>query len=246
MSKKGKADAEVAKFFSRKMTWLSEMCRDPFVTDGQFRVAYSLVVTWLHNESDWCKPTDEKLGNSCGKSGRTIRRLTAELQDAGHIDKQKQLGPSQYVFTGLTDGENISTPANLGQCSVSRDISTPANLGIKTGRVGYEDRPPVGRTEPSNLPSDLPTDYLVSFKKEKEAFRKEEVAAGSENQNLLSERSARQRVARYISAEPLVRDYPPSPQAFEDAVKAELLEVGAGREIVRKAANDTWKAKRSA
>src|SRR6476661_5999263 len=124
MGKRGKD--EIKEFFSRKMTWLSKLCRDPFITDAQFRVLYSLIVNWLHNESDWCKPTDEKLGESCAKSERTIQRISAELKREGHIDKQKRLGPSEYIFIGLTDDENETTPANLGGCQNVPDKSTHA------------------------------------------------------------------------------------------------------------------------
>jgi hypothetical protein len=61
-----------------------------------------------------------------------------------------------------------------------------------------------------------------------------------------SDSAARQRVKGYIKSDPFVKTYPPSLEAIEAAVTAEILEVGSGRTIIQTAANDTWRAKRSA
>jgi hypothetical protein len=58
--------------------------------------------------------------------------------------------------------------------------------------------------------------------------------------------AARQRVESYITSDPFVKTYPPSMEAFEAAVTAEIQEVGSGRKIIQSAANDTWRAKRPA
>jgi hypothetical protein len=233
----GKSKAEITAFFSRKMAWLSKRCRDPFITDAQYRVLSSLIHDWLHNESDWCKPTDKKLGESCAKSDRTIRRLTHQLEKEGHIDKQKLLGPSQYVFVGLTD-ENEATPANLGQCECHGDKTTPANLGIKTGQVGYEDRPPVGRTEPSNLPSNLPTDIYSFALKNKEGIQGES-SLPPEGPSSLTE------AAEKLRRDPFIRDHCPA-DSLMVAAAAEVVEAGSGAAMARAAANENWKSKRSA
>ena len=175
-------DNRVREFFSRKMAWLTQRCRDPFVLDSHFRVLFALVIEWLDNESNWCKPTDEKLGESCAKSERTVQRITAELKREEHIEKRKRLGPSEYVFIGLTDAENELTPANLDGCERPTDKSRPAILGIKTRHIGYEDPPPVGRTKPSDLPSDLPTDsdgFAAVSENKKEAISGEQVGKSS-------------------------------------------------------------------
>ena len=90
--------SEVKEFHSRKMTWLSD--RLGKVRDDEFAVLYALVVIFLSNGSDWCNPKDKTLGEACGKSERTIQRITAGLKAAGQIGKQKQLGASHYSFTG--------------------------------------------------------------------------------------------------------------------------------------------------
>lgn len=133
---------EIREFNSLKMTWLTERCGK--VGDDQFCVLYTLIVKFLSNGSDWCNPKDKTLGEACGKSERTIRRITSELKAAGHIDKKKQLGASHYTFIGLTEDR----PHMAGL-----DETRPATGGTKTGKIWPEDRPPVGRTEPSLEPS---------------------------------------------------------------------------------------------
>jgi hypothetical protein len=78
--------------------------------------------------------------------------------------------------------------------------------------------------------------------KEKEATRGEP-RSDSQRPQPATERAAIQRVDGYIAAEPFVSANPPSPDAYSEAVKAELREVGAA--IVSKAANETWKKRRS-
>jgi hypothetical protein len=85
------------------------------------------------------------------------------------------------------------------------------------------------------------TDALLK-EKGKEAFREE---GGSDSQPNQPRTEAAKRVERYISAEPFVLANPPSPDACSEAIKAELREVGSGLAVVRKAANDTWKRRRS-
>ena len=50
----------------------------------------------------------------------------------------------------------------------------------------------------------------------------------------------------HINADPFVSANPPSPEAIEEAVAAERREAGSGRPIIQTAANQTWKARRSA
>ena len=52
----------VKEFFSMKMAWLSSLCRDPFVTDRQFRVAYSLIVNFPATNCFGAAPLDKVLG----------------------------------------------------------------------------------------------------------------------------------------------------------------------------------------
>jgi hypothetical protein len=52
-------------------------------------------------------------------------------------------------------------------------------------------------------------------------------------------------VKKYLR-DPFVTANLPSLEAIETAVAAELVEAGSGRKIIQSAANDTWKAKRTA
>jgi hypothetical protein len=204
IAKPKRGGKEITAFFSRKMAWLSRLCRDPFITDAQFRVLYALVIEWLHNESDWCKPTDAKLGESCAKAERTIQRITAELKGE-YIDKQKRLGASQYGFIGL---ENEATPANLGGTGNSAENPTPANLGSETRQVGHQDPPPVGGTKPSDLPSDLPSDsaYCVVEGKKEEASKEEDVE-GKRDYPPASPGCPLEEVAEQLRRDPFIRDF---------------------------------------
>jgi hypothetical protein len=58
--------------------------------------------------------------------------------------------------------------------------------------------------------------------------------------------SAAKRVRLFISSDVFFAANPPSPEAVEAAVLAEMREEGSGRAIISRAANDTWKARRSA
>ena len=136
----------VKEFFSMKMAWLSSLCHDPFVTDRQFRVVYSLIVNFLGNESLWCCPSDKVLGESVAKSERTVGEITRELQKDGHLVKHRRRGSSQYEFPDLA--------VNFGtRCSeVERDATvTSADSRTDFGRVTSELRNPVCRTEPPYL-----------------------------------------------------------------------------------------------
>lgn len=68
----------------------------------------------------------------------------------------------------------------------------------------------------------------------------------SEKGRPYSESAARQRVDRHIAGDQFVRENPPSPAVYAEAVAAERREDGSGRAILSRAANDTWKARRSA
>ena len=70
-SGKCKRPDEIKEYFSRKMTWLTEKLGK--VSDDEFAVLYALVVKYLSNGSEWCRPTDKTLGEACGKSERSIR-----------------------------------------------------------------------------------------------------------------------------------------------------------------------------
>jgi hypothetical protein len=137
---------EIREFCSRKMSWLTEKLGE--VGDDEFAVLYALIMNYLSNGSDWCNPTDKMLGQACGKSERTIRRITAGLKAKGHIDKKKRLGASQYTFIGLN--EDRSHMAGLNE-------TRPATYDRKTCHAWPEERPPVGRTEPSLEPSIKPS-----------------------------------------------------------------------------------------
>ena len=112
-----------ANFFSMKMSWLSKLCRDPFVTDRQFRVAYSLIVNFLSNESFWCCPSDRVLGDSVAKSERTTGEITRQLEGELHLIKNRRRGSSLYEFSGLTF--NFGTPPSEVACDGTINFGTP-------------------------------------------------------------------------------------------------------------------------
>jgi hypothetical protein len=136
MSNSKRNKDQVKEFFSQKMAWLDEKCRDPLITDAQFRLLYPLVAQYLANDNYQCNPKDETLGRSCAKSVSTVRRLTKELKDTEQITKKKQLGASRYGFHGLT--EDLSRLGGL----------RPLTCEQKTSQLRTEDLSPVGRTEP--------------------------------------------------------------------------------------------------
>ena len=59
------------------------------------------------------------------------------------------------------------------------------------------------------------------------------------------ETAARRRVDGHIAANTFVINNPPSAEAYDEAVAAEMREVGSGSAILSRAANDTWRARRS-
>jgi hypothetical protein len=152
--------SRVKEFFSMKMTWLYSLCRDPSVTDRQFRVAYSLIVNFLGNESLWCCPSDKVLGESVAKSTRTVGEITRELAGDGHLIKHRRRGSSRYEFPGLA--VNFGTRG----AEVNRDATvTSADSRADFGRFMSELRNPVCRTEPTYLePTDLESSYCSEEK----------------------------------------------------------------------------------
>jgi hypothetical protein len=117
----------VKEFFSMKMTWLSSLCRDPFATDRQFRVVYSLIVNFLGNESLWCCPSDQVLGESVAKSERTIGEITRELERDGHLIKHRRRGSSQYEFPNL--GVNFGTSPSEVKRDATVTLADSRNFG---------------------------------------------------------------------------------------------------------------------
>src|SRR5262245_45044226 len=124
------------------MAWLSSCCRDALIPDEWFRVLYAAVVDHMSNDDDRCSPKDETLGRACAKSGRTIRRITAKMKAAALLKKHKKLGASHYEFP-FQDRPPVAAV----------NETRPATGDRKTGHVWPQDRPPVGRTEPSIEPS---------------------------------------------------------------------------------------------
>jgi hypothetical protein len=138
--------SSVKEFFSMKMAWLSQLCRDPFVTDRQFRVAYSLAVNFLGNESLWCCPSDKVLGESVAKSTRTVGEITRELERDGYLIKHRRRGSSQYEFPDLAVNFGTS-PSEVGRDATVTLADSRADFGGSTSEL----RNPVCRTEPSYL-----------------------------------------------------------------------------------------------
>jgi hypothetical protein len=123
MGKRRNAE-ERKQFHTLKMTWVSELCADPFLTDQEFRTMYGLLVVHYGDETDWCGPKDDTLARTCAKSGRTIRRITSALKNR-YLNKGKRLGASRYSFPLLQDR---STLTGLNE-------TRPANFCTKTGHL---------------------------------------------------------------------------------------------------------------
>ena len=87
-----------------------------------------------------------------------------------------------------------------------------------------------------------PPSAADTSQKRKEGFQKEVINLPAN----LSEAAARDRVRRHINSDPFVKANLPSTEAIEEAVTAERQEVGSGRQIIQAAANQAWKARRSA
>jgi hypothetical protein len=237
------------------MALLSRYCGSHEISDQEFRVLFALLIEFLDNRSDWCRPCDAKLGAACAKSERTVRRITAKLKHAGHIEKRKRLGASQYSFTALAE----------------RKQDRPTLAG-NTCQLWSHVRPTDGRTEPSYHPSDekpsdrdgsaaspSPPDEALAASHNVGANQQTHECVESpkghserdwgeaSNQNslpaeLLTESAAKRAVDGYIAADQFARKFPPSQRFYVEAVQAELRERGSGRAVILRGANENWKA----
>lgn len=241
--------------FKEKMALLSRLCSSGDITDQEFRVMFSLIIDFLDNRSDWCRPSDETLGNACAKATRTIGRITKSLKDKGYIEKHRNCGAAQYQFPGLNEARSATSCNKIGQ---TRQV----------------DRPPVGRTEPPDYPSDYkpsdngPTALPLPRMGEASAAVPFPLSSISEfvetpegpsegawgNASIenscpsepLTESAAKRVVEMYVAEDPFLRSNVPAQRFFIEAAQAEIEEPGSGRGIIRKGANEMWKQKRRA
>jgi hypothetical protein len=135
---------EIKEFFSQKMNMLSKACASPEVTAQEFRVFYALTIGHLSNETDWCQPKDETLGQSCATCTRSVGTHTRSLVAKGWITKKQTLHASKYEFLGITSCRQL--PADMPQFM----SATPSV------HVSNSERPcrhTACRTEPSLEPS---------------------------------------------------------------------------------------------
>jgi hypothetical protein len=199
---------------------------------------------YLGNESRWCKPSDGVLGKSVVKSDRTARRITVERN--GILIKHKRLGTSQYEFPELED-KTGHLLAELDAAARER----PDSFDTKIGQFQTQDRPPVGRTEPSYLePSyceppyyTAPSKdgaYLVDIKRVEEALQ----ATPLQPQHYL-EGPTLNEAAKQLRRDLFIQEHCPVDKLMA-AAAAEVEAPGTGAAMARAAASENWKAKRSA
>ena len=241
--------------FREKMAFLSRLCASHEVTDQEFRVMYALLIDFLDNRSDWCRPNDETLGNACAKGTRTIGRVTRSLKEKGYIEKHRTCGAARYQFPDLNKVRSATS------CN-------------KIGQPWQVDRPPVGRTEPSYYPSDKepsdrgatalplprmgeasaasprvtqpPSESVESPEGFSEGVRGKASDQNSPSAEPLTENAAKAVVDGYVSEVPFFRMNRPAQRFYVEAVQAEMREPGSGRSIISKGANETWKENRRA
>jgi hypothetical protein len=137
------------------MNWLAEKRSDPTIEDDQYRVLEGLICEFLSNENDWCELTDAALAKACGKGVSTIRRITKELKQAGHLHKRKQLLASRYSFPGLTEdlphmrGQNEIRPLT---CEQKTSDMRAEDLSLRGSTITFF-KPSLGSASPSPLDS---------------------------------------------------------------------------------------------
>ena len=100
----------------------------------------------------------------------------------------------------------------------------------------------VDATPISHLYENQSSPTSPTVESQKKGFQEEKITSFSANQTI-AERSARARVESYLGQ---FESRHLSPEAFGEAVAAELEAEGSGRAVVTKAANEAWRQKRSA
>jgi hypothetical protein len=95
------------------MKMLSEACASTDVTPQEFRVLFALTIEHLSNQTDWCQPTDQTLGQSCTTCTRSVGTHTRSLVAKGWITKKQTLHASKYEFPRITSCRQL--PADMPQ-----------------------------------------------------------------------------------------------------------------------------------
>jgi hypothetical protein len=138
----------VKEFFSLKMAMLSRACASREITAEEFRVLFALTIGHLSNETDWCQPKDETLGQSCATCTRSVGTHTRSLVAKGWITKKQTLHASKYEFPSITPCRQL--PADMPE-------SMSATQSIHVGKLEHSCRHTACRTEPSLEPSLKPS-----------------------------------------------------------------------------------------
>jgi hypothetical protein len=211
------------------------------------------VLIWLIKHANpttgRCDPGINKLAFETGLGEKTVRRAIKIAEDIGYLNVEPRIGhTSAYhldFHTMEADFYDIEEQAkNLPRSPltgppVSADRTTPVNTDrLKHKEESLEEK---AYHKVAHPPSAADAAYL---KEKEKRFSEETIVRFSANPTF-SETAARQRVAACL-AHPFARNNPPAPEAVERAVAAELSEEGSGRAIIDKAANDTWRARRTA
>jgi hypothetical protein len=209
VGKRKKSVEELRAYRNAKLSWLNALCADGSITDAFFRVHYALVARFLQDESEECRPTDETLGLACGKSDRTVRRITAQSKGLGLIEKIKTLGASLYRFPHIQANE--TRPAIGGRIETEQDrpswVSRPANLGTKTGHLLAGQEPTVEPTlEPTFIDgaSPLPREGEASAPPEKRFPEGSELNVPENQESPLEDLTPEEKKRRVAASEALV------------------------------------------
>jgi Helix-turn-helix domain len=210
------------------------------------------VLIWLIKHANpttgRCDPGINKLAFETGLGEKTIRRAIKIAEDIGYLSVEPRIGhTSAYhldFHTMEADFYDIEEQAkNLPRsCMTGPPVSADRTTPVNTDRLKHKEESLEEKAyhKVAHPPSAADAAYLGEKEKR---FSEETVVRFSANP---TETAARQRVDAYVAANPFVRGNLPSSDAVERAVAAELGEEGSGRAIINKAANDTWRARRTA
>jgi hypothetical protein len=218
------------------------------------------VLLWLvkhaNPSSGRCDPGLNKLALETGYGRRTIIRALETAEDIGYLIKEGRDGRTSAYHLNFRDmiADFLEIEEEAKRGNEERHTNPPmprvapphATGGTGThataGTLKHKGESGKGNAYPKGVHS--PSANSTTPVESKKRFSGKPTVHSANP--TFSETAARQRVAACLAADPFVRNNPPPFEAVERAVVAELNEEGSGRSIINKAANDTWRARRSA
>jgi hypothetical protein len=230
------------------------------------------VLLWLvkhaNPSSGRCDPSVAKLAIETGYSRSTIIRALETAEDVGYLIKEGRDGRTSAYHLNFRDmiTDFLKIEEEAKRRSEECDTKQPMSRVIHVCDPNEErhTNPPMSRVTHPHVTGDTGTHVTGDTLKHKgesvkgNAYPKGEQSPSAtsstplvENKKGFSEEDQNHFSANQTTAEARVESYIGpferlhiTPEARQEAVAAELREVGSGRAIVKRAANEAWKKQR--